>query len=42
MKIFQRYLETINKGEKQIEYLPKAELDHLLRKFFIREVYNDT
>ncbi len=33
MKIFQRYLETINKGEKQIEYLPKAELDHLLRKF---------
>ena len=29
MKVFQRYLETVNKGEKQIEYLPKAELDHL-------------
>jgi hypothetical protein len=35
MKVFQRYLETVNKGEKQIEYLPKAELDHLLCKFFI-------
>ena len=35
MKIFQRYLETINKGEKQIEYLPKAELNHLLCKFFM-------
>ena len=34
-KIFQRYLETINEGEKQIEYLLKAELDHLLCKFFI-------
>ena len=35
MKIFQRYLETINKGEKQIEYLPKEELDNLLYKCFI-------
>ena len=35
MEIFQRYLETINKCEKQIEYLPKEELDHLLCKFFI-------
>jgi hypothetical protein len=35
IKVFQRYLETVNKGEKQIEYLPKAELDHLLCKFFI-------
>ncbi|CAB4038923.1 Hypothetical predicted protein, partial [Paramuricea clavata] len=35
MKVFQRYLETVNKGEKQIEDLPKAELDHLLCKFFI-------
>ena len=35
MEIFQRYLETINKGEKQIEYLPKAELNHLLCKFFM-------
>ena len=35
MKIFQGYLETINKGEKQIEYLPKAELNHLLCKFFM-------
>jgi hypothetical protein len=34
MKVFQRYLETVNKGQKQIEYLPKAELDHLLCKFF--------
>jgi hypothetical protein len=33
IKVFQRYLETVNKGEKQIEYLPKAELDHLLCKF---------
>ena len=35
MKVFQRFLETVKKGEKQIEYLPKAELDHLLCKFFI-------
>ncbi|CAB3977997.1 Hypothetical predicted protein [Paramuricea clavata] len=35
MKVFHRYLETVNKGEKQIEYLPKAELHHLLCKFFI-------
>ena len=35
MKVFQRYLEIINKGAKQIEYLPKAELDLLLCKFFI-------
>ena len=35
MKVFQRFLETAKKGEKQIEYLPKAELDHLLCKFFI-------
>ena len=35
IKVFQRYLETINEGEKQIEYTPKAELDHFLCKFFI-------
>jgi hypothetical protein len=35
MKVFQRFLVTVKKGEKQIEYLPKAELDHLLCKFFI-------
>ena len=32
MKVF---LKTVNKGEKQIEYLPKAELDHLLCNFFM-------
>ena len=35
MKVFQRYLETVSKGAKQIEYLPEAELDHLLCKCFI-------
>jgi hypothetical protein len=35
MKVFQRYLETVNKNEKQIEYLPIAELYHLLCEFFI-------
>ena len=38
LEVFQRYLETVNKAEKQIEYLPKAELDHLLCKFFIKSV----
>ena len=35
LKVFHRYLETINRGGKQIEHISKAELDHLLCKFFI-------
>ena len=35
MKVFQRYLETVNKGQKQIECLPNAELErYILCKFF--------
>lgn len=35
LKIFQKYLDSIGKGNTSIETLPEAELDHLLSKFFM-------